>query len=229
MNHNVYIAGRHPLVEFPNLNWIPWSLGQKLDNTNLPRLDLVVHLAWQTKSRRENFHLNIGGSLQLISQASMSGSRVIFVSSLAALNPRSYYGIAKSIVEKKGSFKEFEIIRPGLILHAEEYSKKIKKFAIIPGHKTPVYVTHLECLLSELLMRISQTRESDRNVVCKVMTLSELIGKKRPYISFPAGVGKVLLKATSRSKKLGDVRDSYISLITTPNLKPNSCKVRSQI
>jgi hypothetical protein len=224
-NNKVFIAGRSPLVEFPELNWTPWSLGQKLDTTNYPKIDVVVHLAWQTKFRRENFHLNVGGSLQLLNQDMFMDSHTIFLSSLAALNPLSHYGAGKSLVENECRSRKFEVIRPGLILGAEAYSMRWRWTPIVPAPKTPVYITHLDCLMSELLISISQGIQSSRNTVCKVSTLSDFIAKGKPYLAIPPIVGKALLNIPIISEKLSDIGDSYISLLSTPNVGPMSCKL----
>ena len=224
-NQKIYIAGRSPLIEFPSVNWIPWSLGQKLDPTNLPKIDVVIHLAWQTKFRRKNFHSNIGGSLQSLNDDKFRGARVIFVSSMAALNPITFYGLAKRTVEKNCSAKDFRVIRPGLVLEAEKHTNRLRKLLIIPAPKTPVYLTHLDCLVSHVLKSIFEGSEPDRNIICQVVRLSDLVAKNLPYIPIAGGIDKILLRISPKSEKLNDALDAYKSLVTTPILEPNSCKV----
>jgi dTDP-4-dehydrorhamnose reductase len=77
-----------------------WSLGMDPDPLVFQDIDILIHLAWITNSRSDNAnHLNIGGSSKLITSAHLSGVKVINVSSLAAENPQSNYGLAKLKVE----------------------------------------------------------------------------------------------------------------------------------
>ena len=221
--HTCFAFGRKPLNGFPNTKWISWTLGQKLDLTDLPNIDVVMHLAWQTTSRRESFHLNVGGSIQLLEQFSGGGARVIFVSSLAALNPMSDYGLAKSEVEKHCLTKRIEIVRPGLILNAEQHTEKFRKLHVIPAAKTPVYVTHLDCLISELLASVLNEGLLDRNVVCRVTALSDLMAQNSYYLPFPGIVARIFLIIASKLNKLNDMRDAFISLMSTPELQPTKC------
>ena len=77
-----------------------WSLGMDPDPLVFQDIDILIHLAWITNSRSDDAnHLNIGGSSKLITSANLSGVKVINVSSLAAKNPKSSYGLAKLKVE----------------------------------------------------------------------------------------------------------------------------------
>ena len=219
MDHNIYLAGRTKPADFPHLNWLPWTLGQKLDVSNLPSMDVVIHLAWQTNSRREKFHLNVGGSLQLLSEFEGKTSQIIFLSSLAALNPKSYYGLGKSTVEEYCASKGIEVIRPGLIFGGEKYSGRMRRAKFIPGGKTTVYITHLGCLVSEITKRVSHVTKSSYNVVCEGVNLSKLVAKNSRYIPIPQWLVVVVLKAGSFLVQIDDLKDAYISLTTTPKIE----------
>jgi hypothetical protein len=219
MNHNIYLAGRTKSADFPNLKWLPWTLGQKMDLTNLPSMDVVIHLAWQTNSRREKFHLNVGGSLQMLNEFEGKTSQIIFLSSLAALNPKSYYGLGKSTVEEYCASKGIEVIRSGLILGGERYSGRMRRTKFIPGGKTTVYITHLECLVSEITKSVSNLTKSSYNLVCEEVNLSKLVSKNSRYIPIPKWLTLVALKAGSFSMQIDDLKDAYISLITTPKIE----------
>jgi hypothetical protein len=228
LNAEIFAAGKHPPSDHPFIHWIPWGLGQKIDTSSLPRMDIVIHLAWETKFRKKNYHLNVGGSLQLLNSYAFRDSIVIFVSSIAALNPHSYYGAAKKSVEENALAGQLRIIRPGLVLGVEKYGNKLHKLRIVPSAKSPVYLTHLNCLLSELVGSISDNSVFERNVVCKVAPLSDLLGVDSRYISIPGKVAEIILRIASKSGKIHDVLDAYISLRTTPTLRADSCAFRCE-
>ena len=78
LKHEIFLLGRKPIANYPESNWTSWALGTKPDLSNLPSIDVLIHIAWITKSRRSNFHLNVGGTIQLFEEIKMRNSKIIF-------------------------------------------------------------------------------------------------------------------------------------------------------
>ena len=223
LKHEIFFLGRQPTPNYPENHWISWALGTKPDLTRLPSIDILIHIAWLTKSRYSNYHINVGGTAQLFEEKKLNNARIIFLSSISAINPKSYYGLSKREIEVRYRNTKLEILRPGLVLGAESYTKKIKRVRIIPGAKTQVHITHLECLIPEIVSAVQNPKESSRNLICQTTSLSKLIAKNSWYLPLPASIFKRVLNFLIFSEKGSDLKDSYDSLISTPNLVVKAC------
>jgi hypothetical protein len=225
-NLSVYFAGRTPpIIEKANERWIPWTLGMKFDSSGLPKIDIVFHLAWNTQSRRESIHLNVGGSIQLIRHFLDEGSRTVFISSLAALNPLSNYGLAKYLVEKEFEPSELEIIRPGLIVNGPEQLNGFREKPVVPSPNQEVYLTHQRCLISQLTRTALENRHEigDDVLVCESNKFSSLFAKKPFYIPIPRYVSDYVFKIPFKNQAFDDLKDRYVSMRTTPKIKSFTC------
>jgi nucleoside-diphosphate-sugar epimerase len=223
LKHEIFFLGRKPIANYPESNWTSWALGTKPDLSNLPSIDVLIHIAWITRSRRSNFHLNIGGTIQLFEEIKVRNSKIVFLSSLSAINPKSFYGLSKKKIENLYENKQLEILRPGLVLGAEKYTSRINKFRIIPGRKTNVYITHLECLINEFLRTIQNPKKTDGNLICQTITLSKLISKNSWFFPLPLFIFQKILDLLPASEWASDLKDSFTSLVSTPNLEVDSC------
>lgn len=78
----------------------PWTLGMYPDPHAMANASVLVHLGWITRERSSiAYHRNVGGSQKLFEAAKLSGTHVINISSLSAINPVSDYGSQKLEVE----------------------------------------------------------------------------------------------------------------------------------
>lgn len=222
LKYEIFLLGRKPIANYPESNWTSWALGTKPDLSRLPRIDILIHIAWLTKSRRSNFHINVGGTIQLFEEIKVRESRILFISSISAINPESVYGLSKKKIESLYENKQLEIFRPGLVLGAEKYTNKINRFRIIPGGKTKVYITHLECLVTELINTIQNPKVSNRNIICQTTTLSKLINENSWFFPFPLIIFRKMLNLFFASELVSDLKDSIISLVSTPSLEIDS-------
>ena len=127
-----------------------WSLGMDPDPLVFQDIDLLIHLAWITNSRSNDAnHLNVGGSFKLINSANLSGVKVINVSSLAAENPKSNYGLAKLQVEDINylgiNVRLPKLVRSGSNQVSSPIGRVLRRILVVPvSSKIKVKVLDLE-------------------------------------------------------------------------------------
>ena len=102
-NFEIYTLGRRKVMAADKHFY--WTLGMGLNPESLEEVSWIIHLAWDSTSRRsENYHLNIGGTGLLLESARQKEIPVLIVSSFACLKPISVYGKAKLDIELLNRF-----------------------------------------------------------------------------------------------------------------------------
>ena len=98
----VYTLGRNKIDEAHK--HFGWTLGMSPNPESFEGVDWIIHLAWDSSSRKSgSYHINIGGASLLIESAKLAEIPVIVVSSFATFNPISEYGKAKTAIEQINS------------------------------------------------------------------------------------------------------------------------------
>jgi hypothetical protein len=131
--------------------------------------------------------------------------------------------LAKFEVEKYCIQNDIEIVRPGLILESERYSKKVSRIGIVPSGRSTVYVTHVNCVVEEILNRIDGGKIPSGNLACTSIRLSELRGENSRCISLPDFITKVFFLISPRTRFIEDMKDAYLSLKSTPRIVLTRC------
>jgi nucleoside-diphosphate-sugar epimerase len=225
--HLIHLLGRSKPTDWPSANWSPWTLGQNVALLGLPHVDVVVHIAWKTTERRKHFDLNVGGTIQLIDHFKGEGTRNVFISSLAAINPKSYYGLSKFRVESAFSAADVNVIRPGYIIENDHLGNSLDKARIIPNPNQIVNYTHMDCLISKILSVIDHDTNSHSNVVCGELKLSKLLANNARFVPIPSAISNTIFRIPLTNLKYQDLWDKYISLVTTPKIQAFECGHRS--
>jgi hypothetical protein len=123
---------------------VNWTLGITPSPNQLSGIDVLIHLGWSLKDRKNDFHLNVGGTATLASAANSSGIPFLFVSSVAATSS-SFYGISKLGAEKLVAENHGFTVRIGLIPESNNYSGNLDKFlGIYPSLPSLISITRYE-------------------------------------------------------------------------------------
>ncbi len=230
--HSVTNLGRHNL-ETSNSDHFNWTLGQSISPKAFERNDVLVHLAWSTLSRTTaDFHSNVGGSEQLIKSAHNHGLRVVFVSSISAMNPISSYGKAKSLVEEMLGDRD-SIIRVGLVQGNSTSLDSIRDnglirllpFIVVPGGKLSLCTTSVDSFIrASIFVILGENMTKETLVIDQVEKLKKVVSRssKKLIISLPAKFSLIVLKCVSQVSQRGrNMCDAFVGLMSSQNLNQN--------
>lgn len=133
----------------------PYRLGDKIKKGSLSEVGFFIHCAYDftCKSWKENYDVNVIGSINLLKQAIEENvSLVCFISSFAAYpEAKSDYGKAKQLVEDFCIVNNIHIIKPGLVIgdngegifgKLETIVKKLPIVPLIGNGMQPQYIVH---------------------------------------------------------------------------------------
>jgi nucleoside-diphosphate-sugar epimerase len=227
--HSVTNLGRYNL-EVANSNNFNWTLGQSIPSKAFEQNEVLVHLAWSTLSRTTaDFHSNVGGSEQLIKSAQKHGLRVVFVSSVSAINPTSSYGKAKFLVEEMLGDRD-SIIRVGLVqgnstsLDSMQNSGLIRflPFIVVPGGNLSLCTTSVASFIqASIFVILGEDMNKETLVIDQVEKLKKVVSRSsnKPIISLPAKFSLIVLKCVSRVSQRGrNMYDAFVGLMSSQNL-----------
>jgi hypothetical protein len=209
--------------EFENYSW---SLGMSPKPESFLEVDCLIHLAWSTTDRGpHDFHLNVGGSEKIIELSKILGTKVINISSLAAINPKSMYGKAKENVEKsnfEGINLRIAKIENQNDLKRRSFSQKLIRGLIIvptPRHLN-VQVIEMDKLLNEITKYVKG--DLDRGIYtlpCETYNFRDYLKKYHNLKSFyvPKSALNYLFIILDRtgSRKGRLLYDRWLSLLST--------------
>lgn len=154
-------------VEAPTALDFPWTLGMSPNPNSLHEADVLIHLAWNTRDRDSTTtHINVGGSKKLFHAADIAGIRIINVSSLSAVNPKSNYGQAKRTVESFN--KEGLNLRVAKVVSPQNKSKLLSTFAFthrflflpVPS-QVKVHTVDLDEFINQIFFHLSNQSKSE--------------------------------------------------------------------
>lgn len=205
-----------------------WTLGMGPEPKALIGVDLIIHAAWTTKDRGSiQNHLNIGGAMKLIDSAQLANIPIINISSFAAINPSSSYGLAKKQVEALNS--------RGLnlrIAKVENYQKGkapkkivLRKLIFIPAPKNiNVHVASLDEVVGEIFSHILLPIKPEIKICTyKTMSLPNYIKHFWGFrtIALPVGFLTFILRlsAITKIRLFLNVFDRWISLISISEIR----------
>ena len=149
---------------------IKWSLGEVPNLLRLNQEDVLIHLGWSLRDRKNDFALNVGGSQVISEYFKSNGARVLFVSSVSA-GSDSHYGEQKFEAEKVLKDLNCSILRIGMIPVLNRYDHgALKIFGFNCEINVTEYDDFIQCVLSyleskddgrnfEIVSRRSQYRE----------------------------------------------------------------------
>jgi hypothetical protein len=214
MHHQVISFGRED-------SDIEWAMGVMPSQLQLKEVDVLIHLAWSLKDRRNDFHLNVGGTGSLSFAAKRSGVPFLFISSVAA-SSISNYGLAKAEAEKLVIENDGQIVRVGLIPKVNRYSKfSTKLIGVYPNLPKCIRITPYKTFEEFILEWVS--KENNNSVSQKYILLSsEKWGPKKVF----SGTSRVMLPlpytlirfviylARNFSLRARNLEDALNSLIT---------------
>ena len=217
---------------------IPYSLGDKVDNTVFNGIEVLVHCAYDFKqSKWENiFNINVNGSINLLRVAKSAGvKKIIFISSIAAFdNCKSMYGRAKLEIEKEALKLGAIVIRPGLVYSQNPggmfsaLNKAASLLPIIPtigSGNNVMFLIHIEDLcklvykfstgeIKSSLNPIIAAHEKGKTFRNILDTLLNSKNKKALYIPIPYNLVLIMLKiAEGLGLKIRFRSDNLISMM----------------
>lgn len=144
----------------------PWKLGEPTPEDTLLAADALIHCAWDLSavSRDEVERVNVGGSVQLLTDAADVGvPRIVFVSSMSAYEgTKQAYGQAKLTVERATLDLGGVAVRPGLVYGADASGmagtlRKLARLPLVPvmggraAHQFPVHEDDLASVIQRLV------------------------------------------------------------------------------
>lgn len=149
------LAKKPPDIEFIKLGRnnsdVFWKLGILPDPSKLYAVDSIVHLAWATTGRKTNFHINVGGTIQLANLARDLGCPFLFVSSVG-VDSESHYGKSKFLAEKGVIQAGGQVLRLGLTRTTNRYlESKKKQIAVYPKFRNLIPITEFESFADYLV------------------------------------------------------------------------------
>lgn len=145
-------------VEFENIEVVKLSSrSQLLDETinNLPEIQKVILLGWDTKNRKINAQLSAAkNNIRLIKECEKREISCLFIStSLASSNSHSNYSYTKALVEQfieLQNLKFIEVTKPGLLVDSgpkTENFRHLKKTPLgieLTGCKQKITIINIE-------------------------------------------------------------------------------------
>lgn len=142
-----------------NADFIYFDLTKELDSINFDNVSYLIHCAYirhENHSRSEQ--LNIRGSKKLFDLCRKSCTKIIFLSSISALqNAKTHYGKQKFYIEQLLDHNKDVIIRPGLVIGNGGLIKEMKDFIVkwkmvplIDGGEQPIQSVHIDDLITAI-------------------------------------------------------------------------------
>jgi len=203
--------------EKPSNSCIQFHLGQKIDETSLSGVDILVHCAYDySKVNWQDIHeINVLGTKFLLEAANKAKiKRIIYISSISAFEGcQSLYGKAKLECERIVQEYNGITIRPGLIfghgggLVIQSMERLVNKFPIVPfiSSSSGLYLCHVDDL-SNLIIEIITKAELATNcpitaIEPTLFTFKDMIGliqkrnnRFRPLLPVPWWLPWILVK-----------------------------------
>jgi nucleoside-diphosphate-sugar epimerase len=203
---------------------IEWTLGVLPAPEQLQGIEAIIHLAWSQENRRDDFHINIGGTQRLAQLANRLEIPFLFISTVAALGD-SDYGKSKIMAEQRVLEEGGGCVRLGLIVGLNRYQRVHLKINPILNSSHPLNYTHkedlIEFLFNWLNLEPTTLRKPEiHSVVSGTKSVKTFFCKPKVVnVYFPVMFVRVILKgASSISKRSRNSLDSLNSLLTTPRV-----------
>jgi dTDP-4-dehydrorhamnose reductase len=218
--HEIITFGRHH-------SDFAWSLGVVPSPEQLEGIEAIIHCAWSTTARKEDLHLNIGGTGVLSRVAQESQIPYLFISSVAAMS-QSFYGRAKLQAEALVLENHGTCLRIGLVKESNPYLSNVKKFiGIAPRLPGYVNVTEFKALEHFSKTWLAQVQTDDQKTEIETVISSNLFATSmfaRQYkipIPVPFWALKIILNSTRTIfLRSSNLLDAMNSLVSTPRITP---------
>lgn len=146
-----------------------------IDYVSRIKPDFIIHVAayasgnWADKNLEKGLEINEKGTRNIVDAANNNGSKIIFISSFAALNASSPYGVSKSNGEQyvKETKAGYVILRPSLIVGLSPNTTNDRPFNRILKNITehtpaaydtswkfqPTWLRHIDEVVEEVIIR----------------------------------------------------------------------------
>jgi len=170
--HGTYMNNRL----FPELEFLDITNGRSvLDYVSRTNPDLIIHVAayasgnWADKNLEKGLEINEKGTRNIVDAANNNRSKVLFISSFAALDAKSPYGMSKANGEQyvKEVKAGYVILRPSLIIGLSPNTKNDRPFNRILRNITehtpavydtswrfqPTWLRHIDEVIEEVIIR----------------------------------------------------------------------------
>ena len=219
---------KHEVVTLGRENCdVSWALGEVPSPEEMQGIEALIHCAWSTKDRKQDFHMNVVGTLSLARFAETNVIPFLFISSVAALSD-SYYGIAKREAEVLVEQQHGSSLRIGLVPQSNPYLDENKKFlGLTPSFPGCINLTEFQMLSSAINTWTEEIHAKDFSPGIKTSISSSVEAKEqflkqyRHAIPIPMWILRVILVTSKRvTLKAANLLDALNSLNTTPRILP---------
>ena len=204
-------------------NGIHWRLGLIPNPIEFSTIEYLIHLAWSTKSRVDDFHLNVGGTQTLLKFAQLASIPSLFISSVA-VKSNSCYGHSKNMAEDVARKNSASVLRIGLVPSFNKYENRSHHLlSIIPQTSHKINLTFHSDLLMAIQVFLNDpitSRPVTRQVISGHISLREYFASSARYhVSIPLACLVFLLGIFRwANRRIENYWDAAVSLQTTPTM-----------
>lgn len=194
---------------------ISWKLGEMpVELIDIPLSECTfLHLAWETKNREANRHLNVGGTIALAHFLKTFNVPLIFMSTYS-VRTDSIYGKSKLEAEQIIQLGA-TVLRSGLVPECSPYLKTHNSLGISLWGRTKIPITTLEHLFVTVVNLIENPKSGEIMELVEYFTkMKSLLPKHTRFvISIPTPLIRWALRFLSLfSQRARDLIDGLKSL-----------------